>query len=118
MAESKKSLGVADGKVVYNAGIVKGIVALAVSEIAGVAISAKKKRSGGAHDAIRLKFSDRGINVDVNITVYTGFKVPDVAFNVQQNIKQSVESMSEYKINEVNVHVDNVITDVDAITEQ
>ncbi|MCI5837663.1 MAG: Asp23/Gls24 family envelope stress response protein [Christensenellaceae bacterium] len=118
MAENKKSLGVADGKVVYNAGIVKGIVALAVSEIAGVAISAKKKRSGGANDAIRLKFSDRGINVDVNITVYTGFKVPDVAFNVQQNIKQSVESMSEYKINEVNVHVDNVITDVDAITEQ
>ena len=55
--------------------------------------------------------------MDVNITVYTGFKVPDVAFNVQQNIKQSVESMSEYKINEVNVHVDNVVTDVDAITD-
>ncbi len=117
MAENKKSLGEANGKVVYNAGIVKGIVSLAVSEIAGVAISAKGKRSDGVKDAIKLKFGDRGINVDVNITVYTGFKVPDVAFNVQQNIKQSVESMSEYKINEVNVHVDNVVTDVDAITD-
>lgn len=118
MSDKKKaSNNGANGKVVYNVNIVKGIVSLAVSEIAGVVISTKGKRADKLTDAIKLKFGEKGICVEVNISVYTGYSVPDVAFNVQQNIKQSVESMSEYKIGEVNVHVDNLITDANPIAE-
>lgn len=111
MAELKKySSGGNQGKTYYNTGIVKGIVSLAISEVAGVAISSKStKKTAKFSDAIKLKFDDKGICVDVNVNVFTGYNVPDVAFNIQQNIKQSVESMSEYKISEINVHVVNVI---------
>ncbi|MBQ7165261.1 MAG: Asp23/Gls24 family envelope stress response protein [Clostridia bacterium] len=110
MPEPKKfSTAESKGKTYYNAGIVKGIVSLAVSEVAGVAISPKGKKATKISDAIKLKFGDTGISVDVFVNVYTGYTVPDVAFNIQQNIKQSVESMSEYKISEINVHVAGVI---------
>ncbi len=118
MAEPKKiSTNESKGKTFYNAGIVKGIVSLAVSEVAGVAISPKGKKSNKLSDAIKLKFGDNGICVDVFVNVYTGYTVPDVAFNIQQNIKQSVESMSEYKISEVNVHIAGVIIADDEVVE-
>lgn len=99
------------GKTLYNAGIVKGIVALAVSEVGGVAIDSKRKEEKRCYDGIRLDFNKNGIDVDVNINVYYGFNVPDVAFNIQQNIKHCVESMSEYKIHSCDVHVLSVIFD-------
>jgi len=118
MAELKKfTSNETKGKISYNAGIVKGIVSLAVSEVAGVAISTKT-RSSKLNDAIKLKFDDNGICVDVNINVYTGYIVPDVAFNIQQNIKQSVESMSEYKISEINVNVMSVILQEEVIAAE
>ncbi|MBO7377877.1 MAG: Asp23/Gls24 family envelope stress response protein [Clostridia bacterium] len=97
------------GKTIYGVGIVKGIVSLAVSEVAGVAISPKGKKTAKISDAIKLKIADKDISVDVFVNVFTGYNVPDVAFNIQQNIKQSVESMSEYRIKEVNVHIVGVI---------
>ncbi|MBP5308160.1 MAG: Asp23/Gls24 family envelope stress response protein [Clostridia bacterium] len=118
MPEAKKYQSAeSKGKTYYNAGIVKGIVSLAVSEVAGVAISPKGKKSAKISDAIKLKFGDNGISVDVFVNVYTGYTVPDVAFNIQQNIKQSVESMSEYKISDINVHVAGVIIADDDVTD-
>ena len=110
MAKTKKVPTVeSNGKISYNTGIVKGIVSLAVSEVAGAIISNKGKKPTKFNDAIKLKFEDDGICVDVSVNVLTGYNVPDVAFNIQQNIKQSVESMSEYKISAVNVNVTSVI---------
>ena len=59
MPELKKiSANETKGKISYNAGIVKGIVSLAVSEVAGVAISTKGTGSARFNDAIKLKFDD------------------------------------------------------------
>lgn len=107
MAEPKKVS--ASGKTYYNANIVKGIVSIAVSEVAGVSIYSKGKKSAKFSDAIKLKFGDKGICVDVSVTVLTGYNVPDIALSIQQNIKHSVESMSEYKISAVNVNVEGVV---------
>ena len=118
MAEPKKvSASGAKGKTYYNASIVKGIVSIAVSEVAGVSISTKGKKSAKFSDAIKLKFGEKGITVDVSVNVCTGYNVPDIALSIQQNIKQSVESMSEYKIFAVNVNVDSVIFTDDEIVD-
>ena len=108
MADARK-VSTVKGKTYYNASIVKGIVSL-------VSISGGGKKSARFSDSIKLKFGAGGICVDVNVNVLTGYNVPDIALNIQQNIKHSVESMSEYKISAVNVHVESVIfTDEDLI---
>jgi uncharacterized alkaline shock family protein YloU len=102
------------GKITYNAGIVSGIVSLAVSEVDGVALLYKNKKSlikrgNTKKEGVKINFEKDGIYVDVSIKVYYGYNVPDIAFKIQQNIKHNVEAMSEFKIANVDVHVFGII---------
>ncbi len=97
------------GKVVYNVGIVKGIVRLAVEGVEGVAVQTKKKFAQKSSDDIKVDVVGGAINVKVTVDVYYGFSIPDVAYNIQQNIKHNVESMSKYKMGAIDVKVNGVI---------
>ena len=92
------------GKVVYNPSIMVGIVALAVSEINGVALLGKEgqKKTKG----ISIADVDGKIHVDISVNVNYGFSVPDVAFRIQENVKKNVESMTDYKLGNVNVSIE------------
>ena len=81
-----------DGKVVYNAGIVHNIVALAVAEVEG-AMPVQGKKNG-----ISLYLEKDGIYADVSVVVKYGYNVPELAYRIQQSIKQSVENMTKYKV--------------------
>ncbi len=91
------------GKVVYNTGIVQNIVALAVAEVEGVIPTQGKK------DGVSLYLEKDGVYVDISVIVKYGYNVPDVAYRVQQTVKQSVENMTRYKVAEVNVHIHDVV---------
>lgn len=98
------------GKVVYNVGIVKGIVRLAVEDVEGVAIETKNKIRKNTDSGIKVDVTNSGnINVSVIVDVYYGYSIPDVAYNIQRSIKHSVESMSKYKIGNIDVKVNGVI---------
>ena len=95
------------GKVTYNAGIVKGIVVLAVSDVKGVAL--KKEGKKDKLEFIKVDFNGDVVSVEVAVNVTYGNNVPDVAFDIQESVKRNVEAMSKYKVASVNVHVDSVI---------
>ncbi len=110
MAVYKHNTDESKGKVVYNVGIVKGIVRLAVEDVEGVAIQDKNKKAvKKSSDGIKVETSNNNINVSVNVDVYYGYSIPDVAYNIQRNVKHSVESMSKYKIGTIDVKVTGVI---------
>ncbi len=92
-----------NGKIVYNAGIVHNIVALAVAEVEG-AVLAQSKKSG-----ISFRLEKDGIYVDVSVSVKYGYNVPELAYRIQQSVKQSVENMTKYKVVEVDVHIHDVV---------
>lgn len=90
------------GKITYNSSIVRGIVALAIGEVEGVRlINAKNK-------GIKLDFEKQGIIADINVKVDISSNVSSLAFKIQQSIKHNVESMTNYKVEKVNVHVTDV----------
>ena len=94
------------GKVTYNASIVKGIVALAVADVVGVAL-----KKGGKKDnleLIKLDFNGEDIAVEVTVDILYGYNVNDVAYDIQQSVIHNVESMSKYKVKNVNVNFDGV----------
>ncbi len=91
------------GKVVYNAGIVHNIVALAVAEVEGVTPLSEKKGD------ISLYLEKDGIYVDVCVAVKYGYNVPELAYRIQHTIKQTVENMTRYKVAKVDVHIQDVI---------
>ena len=94
-----------NGKVVYNAGIVHNIVALAIADVEG-ALLVQGKRNG-----ISLYLEKDGIYADVSVVVKQGYNVPELAYRIQQSVKQSVENMTKYKVAEVDVHVRDVVFD-------
>ncbi len=100
------------GKIVYNAGIVQNIVQIAVTEVEGATL-ADGKRGG-----ISLYLERDGIYVDVSVVVKYGYNVPELAYRVQQSVKQSVENMTRFKVAEVNIHIQDVLFAEDAPVEK
>lgn len=90
------------GKITYNSGIVSGIVALAVGEVEGAKLLDTKNKG------IKLSFEKQGIVADISVMVDSTCNVASLAFKIQQSIKHNVESMTEYKVAKVDVHVQDV----------
>ena len=89
-----------EGKIVYCDGIVKNIVALAVAELDNVALSSI------ANKAISVVIDKKnGVVVDVCVKLHFSQSVSDAAFKVQEAVRHNVETMTEYHIVAVNVHV-------------
>ena len=42
------------------------------------------------------------------VVVKFGFAIPDVAFKVQENVKNAVETMTGLDVSQVNIHVQGV----------
>ena len=91
------------GKIVYNSGIVQNIVALAIAEVEGTVPTQGKK--GG----ISLYIEKDGVYADVSVAVKYGYNVPELAYRIQQAVKQSVENMTKYRVAEVDVHIQDVV---------
>ena len=101
--------------------VIAVIAGVAVSEVQGVAsmsgsfaggitevLSGKKNMAKG----IKVEKTDNKAKIDVNIIVEYGSRIPDVAFEIQTRVKKSVENMTGFKVEEVNVHVQGVNTDI------
>ncbi|NLG88186.1 MAG: Asp23/Gls24 family envelope stress response protein [Clostridiaceae bacterium] len=51
---------------------------------------------------------NRDVNIDLHIVVDYGVRIPDVAWKLQERIKQNVEQMTGLHVEEINVHVQGV----------
>ena len=70
-------------------------------------LSGKKNFSKG----IKVDVQENSVKIDVNIIVEYGTRIPDIAFEIQNRVKKSVENMTGLKVAEVNVHVQGVKTE-------
>lgn len=103
MASIKYNNNGQKGKITYNSDIVSGIVVLSLQETEGIQLVPSKSKG------IKLNFEKDGVFVDISVIVCYGYNVPEVAYRIQQTIKQMVESMTHYKIAKVDVHVQSVV---------
>ena len=97
--------------------VVTTIAGIAIADIDGVAemaggiagglsevLRGKKKLSKG----IKAEIDGNNVKIDVNIIVNYGVRIPDVAFDIQNKVKNNVENMTGLRVEEVNVHVQGV----------
>lgn len=102
----------AKGNVTYSGDIVLSVVNLATKEIAGVSSIItnfgsilKRWFSNNYSDGVKVTNTKDGLCVDVYINVCFGYNVTEVAYRVQENIKNSLSGMIDIKISRINVHV-------------
>ncbi|MBU5677566.1 Asp23/Gls24 family envelope stress response protein [Alkaliphilus sp. MSJ-5] len=96
--------------------VVATIAGLAATEVKGVAgmsggfvgdiaeILGKKSLSKG----VKVEVKEKVANIDLYIIVEYGTKIPDVAWEIQENVKKTIETMTGIEVNEVNIHVQGV----------
>lgn len=92
-----------DKHLFYGRNVLQQIITLAVNEISGVC--------GVTSKNIVFVQSGKVMTVDVTLPLKYGHGASDVAFRVQENIKRSVETMTDYRVDRVNVRITGVVLD-------
>ncbi|MFP4198575.1 MAG: Asp23/Gls24 family envelope stress response protein [Halanaerobium sp.] len=94
-------------------GIITGLAATEVEGVAGMSggiaggiadMLGRKSLSKG----VKVEVSDDTASVDVYVIIEYGNSIPDVAWKIQDNVKQAIEGMTGLNVKAVNVHVQGV----------
>ncbi len=96
--------------------VVSVIAGLAASEVEGVA-GMSGGIAGGIAELVGRKSMAKGVKVELkeadalinlNIIVNYGAKIPEIAANIQDNVKSAVETMTGLNVAEINIYVQGV----------
>ena len=98
-------------------GIIAGLAASEVEGIAGMTLGFvdginqmlgnNKKYTKG----VKIELEGNDVTIDLYVIVKYGVKIPDVAFSIQNSVKNSVESMTGLNVKAVNINVQGVTFD-------
>ncbi|MCM3738771.1 Asp23/Gls24 family envelope stress response protein [Oceanobacillus luteolus] len=81
---------------------VKGLYAMRGNFASGVAERFGKQTH---NKGVKVELTDTGINIDVYCILHFGSSIPKVAQELQTNIRQSLKTMTQLDISEINIHV-------------
>lgn len=96
--------------------VIEVIAGLATIEVRGVA-GMSGGFAGGIAELLGRKNLSKGVTVevgqreaavDVSVIVEYGHRLPEVASEIQRNVKRSIENMTGLTVVEVNVHIHDV----------
>ena len=103
------SVRIADEVIASIAGIAAmdtvGVVSMSSGLIGGMAEMIGKKNPA---KGVKVQVGAREVAVDVYVIIEYGLRIPDVALQVQEKIKEAIETATGMAVVEVNVHVQGV----------
>ncbi len=76
------------------------------SVVGGIAEILGGKRNRGK--GVKVELDGDSVIIDLYIIVDYGVRIPDVSWEVQENVKNSVESMTGMTVEKVNIHIEGV----------
>lgn len=119
MAEENVTLEVVDiqgGKITFAPDVIATIATLATNEVDGVeglggsvvegitGILNKKSLTKG----IKVELNEGSANIDVNVIVKYGYRIHEVAANIQNTIRNTLLNMTGLNVTAVNVYIQSV----------
>lgn len=100
-------------------GIIAGLAAAEVEGVSGMTLGlvdginqilgSNKKYSKG----VKVELDGNEVIINLYVIVRYGVKIPDVAFSIQNSVKESVETMTGLTVKSVNINVQGVTFDKD-----
>ncbi|AUG57665.1 MAG TPA: Asp23/Gls24 family envelope stress response protein [Ruminiclostridium sp.] len=93
--------------------IIAGIAAMDVPGVAGMSggiaggiaeMLGRKNLSKG----VKVEVGDKEAAIDLYIIVEYGCRIPDVSWDIQERVKEAVETMTGLDVVEVNIHIQGV----------
>jgi uncharacterized alkaline shock family protein YloU len=112
-AETEESVG----NIKISVDVVSTIAGISTAEIDGVAgmygtfaggiaemLGAKKSLSKG----VKVDMNDTNVTIDLYIVVDYGVRIPELSWEIQENVKNNVETMTGLDVQKVNIHIEGV----------
>ena len=109
--------GADNGKIIFADDVIATIAALAAADVQGVA-----SMSGGVVEGLTEMLGKKNLTkgvkvevgteeaaVDISVNVRYGFAIQEVCQNLQNAIKNAIETMTGLRVVEVNVYVQSVV---------
>lgn len=109
--------GEVSGNVKISDEVVATIAGIATEEIKGVAgmygsftediaerFGARKSYSKG----VKVEMAENTVVIDLDIIVEYGAKIPDISWDIQENVKNNIETMTGLIVEKINIHVEGV----------
>ncbi|MGI5850800.1 MAG: Asp23/Gls24 family envelope stress response protein [Clostridiales bacterium] len=100
------------GKVTFADDVVATIAGLAALEVKGVSsMSAGIVEKFGKKNptrGVKVEVGEKEAAVDLYMIVDYGVQIPEVAWNVQENVKKSIETMTGLSVVEVNIYIQGI----------
>jgi uncharacterized alkaline shock family protein YloU len=116
MEENVQSVVNEIGTIKITDEVVAIIAGIAAMEVPGVT-SMSGGIAGGIAEALGRKNLSKGVKVEVGekeaaidlfIIVEYGYRIPEVAWTIQERVKNAVEDMTGLNVVEVNIHIQGV----------
>ena len=60
------------------------------------------------NNGVKIQIEDGKVTLDVVITVEYGMAIPEVSLKVQENVKNTVETMTGLEVSQVNIQVQEI----------
>ena len=104
------------GTVRINNEVVAVIAGMAATEIPGVTCMSEGIVGGitdifakkGVDKGVKVEIGEKEVNITLSIVVKYGVQIPEVALQIQQNVKKQVEKISGLAVSMVNINVGGI----------
>lgn len=104
------------GSIKISDEVIASTAAIAATQVEGVA-----ELTGGISESIsniigkstqtkgiKVNVNEDNVVIDIYIIVNYGVKIPEVAWNVQENVKKEIEKITGISVKAINIHVQGV----------
>ncbi len=109
MFDDADEMMVTDEAIAVMAGVaaseVKGVSGMSGGFAGGIAeVFGRRNPSKG----VKVVTKNNVTTVDLYVVVKYGYRIPDLAFEIQENVKNTIESLSGISVDAVNIHIQGV----------
>lgn len=96
------------GQVKISNDVIATIAGLAAIEVEGVETTSTFTDKLLKNNGVKIQIEEDEVVLDVMVIIDYGISIPDIAFKVQENVKNTVETMTGLKVSQVNIHVQGI----------
>ena len=97
------------GQVKISNDVIATIAGLAALEVEGVeTITTLTDKLLKNNNGVKIQLEEEDVNLDIMVMIDYGISIPDIALKIQENVKNTVETMTGLKVSQVNIHIQGI----------
>ena len=97
------------GQVKISNDVIATIAGLAALEVEGVeTITTFTDKLLKNNNGVKIQIEEEDVNLDIMVMIDFGISIPDIALKIQENVKNTVETLTGLKVSQVNIHIQGI----------